>query len=128
MTDRDPDDLQLHQEISAKESLDALLEASQLSHSAAVAGMDALYRENQATFPHVVIATVMAHKSLTSDELAPHLSYVGPFRDRRAAEMWATSTWADIEAVTWEVARLDTPERFEETSQRIRDIVNRDEQ
>src|SRR6266540_2274325 len=128
MTDRDADDLQLHQEISAKERLDALLEAPQLSHSAAVAGMDALYRENQATFPHVVIATVMARKSLTSDERAPHLSYVGPFRDRRAAEMWATSTWADIEAVTWEVARLDTPERFEETSQRIRDIVNRDEQ
>jgi hypothetical protein len=120
-----PEDLALHRELTAKERLDAILEAPHLTESGALAAMNAQFAENQATFPHVVIATVMVEESFGSQTLVPWVSYIGPHRDRRAAEAWATATFADNEHVSWTVEKMETPEMHEAGVRKIRAIVDR---
>jgi hypothetical protein len=119
------DDLALHREIRPKERVDAILGDPHLSADQAVAALNAHYCENQATFPHVLIVTTMASKSLTDmDTKVPERTYVGPFPDRRAAEAWAASKWRDNSRVKWDVARMDTPEIWERKAESMREILD----
>lgn len=118
------DDLALHREISPKERVDAILNESLLSTDQAVAALDAQYRENQATFPHVVIVTVMVAKSTTDmDTKVQKLAYVGPFADRRTAEAWAASRLPESPRIEWDVARMDTPEIWERSAEETRKVL-----
>jgi hypothetical protein len=124
MDDIGDDDLNLHREISAKERVDAILEDPNLTSGQAVAALDAQDRENQATFPHCLITTVMVSKSINErDTKVPYKRYVGPFRDRRAAEAWAKSKLSGNSSLTWEAARMDTPEMYERRVAEIRSIL-----
>lgn len=116
------DDLALHREISPKERVDAILDDPLLGIDQAVAALDAQYRENQATFPHVVIVTTMVSKSVT-DMDTKVLTYVGPFTDRRAAEEWAASKLPDSPRIKWDVARMDTPEIWEMHAEATRKML-----
>jgi hypothetical protein len=128
MNDISDDDLALHREISPKERVDAILEDPKLSTSQAVTALHAQSRENQATFPHVVIVTVMVSKSFNErDTKIPYREYVGPFDDRRAAETWAKSRWSGNAEVAWETARMDTPEIFERRTTQLRAILEEQE-
>lgn len=80
----------MHQQIPPHERLDAILGSEHLTTDQAVEAMSAQYRENQATFPHAMLTTVLAQASPFDDDArVPILRYVGPFRDRRTAESWA---------------------------------------
>lgn len=125
--DADGEDLALHRGIPAKERLDAILNSQNMSTQQAVAAMDAMYAENQGTFPHLVVTTVMVSDSWKTDEpTTPHVSYIGPFVDRRAAEAWAEAAFADNDRVTWQVAKVETAAMFEASSRAMREITERD--
>jgi hypothetical protein len=124
VADSDDDELQLYREISPKERLDSILESRNMTGAQAVTAMAALHRENQATFPHAIVVTVMAHKAIDSEELVPVVSYVGPFRDRRAAEAWAANRWAENSRVSWEAVKMVTSELFEADARRLRAIAD----
>ncbi len=82
------DDLRLHQEISPKERLDAILESEHLTLPQSTAALSEMHRANQATFTHIIVGVVMVGDSPSTpeSEWAPTPFYFGPFRDRRAAE------------------------------------------
>jgi hypothetical protein len=126
MTEPSEEDLSLHREISPKERLDAILTSRSMTHAQAVAAMEAGYRENQAMFPHLVIATVMVHETPLSEEEVPFHFYVGPFSDRRAAVVWAEAWYADKPQVSWEAVRLETPQQVEAEDRRLGSILDRE--
>lgn len=123
--DADDDDLALHRELSSKERLDAILEAPGLTTPQAVDSLQAMFVENQATFPHMIEAVVMVSSApgLPRDE--QFRSYVGPFADRRAAEAWATKHYAANDEVRWQALKIVTPayeERLTAALSRIVDV------
>lgn len=124
--DEHEDELVLLRHISAKDRLDAILESKHLSTGEAVAALDAHFRENQATFPHVAILNIGVSEGPEGDRSAIQTLYVGPFRNRRAAEEWAGENYADVEEVRCEFARIDTPEMVADERRRLNAMLKRD--
>jgi hypothetical protein len=124
--DAGDDDLELHRGISSQERVDAILNAPHMTPQQAADALTAHMVESQGRYPHAVVATVMAAKEWGSDEKVPVSEHVGLFPDRRAAEAWATSHYADKPAVTWQTVQVRRPEWVEEDVERIRKIVEDD--
>lgn len=114
--------LQLHREISARERVDSILASEHLTPDQAVAALDAQLRENQGTFRHVLIA----HAQVSDGEGRPtiHTSYIGPFADRRAAEVWAQAELPKDQRITYELAKIETGEEFVAWRGRIRRVID----
>jgi hypothetical protein len=117
------EDLPLHAEITVRERLDTLLNSPHLTHGHAVRGMEELYRENQATFPHLVIAKVMVSREPSGPLDYEYRSYVGPFANRREAKEWAEQRYSGNDQVTWEAAKILTPEMDAQESERLRQLL-----
>lgn len=113
-------DVGLHEEFSARERVDATLNARHLTTQQAVAALNAHFRENQGRFPHVVIATVMVADTPGGERNVGYHSYYGPFADRRESEEWAKQRFANIDDVRWEVARILTAEMDAAEAERMR--------
>lgn len=97
-----------------------------MTDAQAVAAASQLFAENQATFPHLVVTKVMTSHTPFGPNDVEYREYVGPFRDRRAAETWAAEAFAENARVTWEVARIDTPEMHTRSVEQIRRIAGDD--
>lgn len=124
--DAEADDLALHREFRAKERLDTILEAPGLTPRQAVNAMSAMYTENQATFPHMIEAPVMVSSAPGLPQNQVFRSYVGPFRDRRAAEAWAEGHYAGNHRVLWQAIKIVPPENAERNAEAVRHIIEDD--
>jgi hypothetical protein len=120
------EDVDLHNELTAQERVDAVLDAPHLTTEQAVAALDCQYRENQSTFPHVVIAKVMVSATPRGERDIEHRSYYGPFRNRRESETWAEQRFATIDGVIWEVAPILTTEMDAQQREQMRRILEGD--
>ena len=124
--DASDDDLAIHRELSPKERLDAILEAPGLTTQQAVDSMNAMFIENQATFPHMIETVVMVSSAPDLPRDQEFKIYVGPFYDRRAAEAWATKRYAANDRVRWQALKIVTPEQEEGQTEAVRRIVDGD--
>ena len=73
--------------------------------------------------PYVVVTSVAPHVARRFDEAAELLEareHIGPFADRRSAERWARSHYADKPAVAWTTAQVRGPAWVEEDVRRLR--------
>jgi hypothetical protein len=122
--DADDDDLALHRELSGKERLDAILEARGLTTEQAVQSMNAIYAENQATFPHMIEATVVTSSEPGGPDDQEVKFYIGPFVDRRAAEAWASERYATNDRVSWQALKIITPEQDARETENIKRILD----
>ena len=111
--------------IPAKEGLDAILTSRDLTTQQALAALDERWRGNQGPFPHAVEITVMTSTFPGEEPSIPLLSHIGPFVDRRAAEVWAAENLDEMDGrVSWQALEMETPEQFERLRRVIRAIVN----
>jgi hypothetical protein len=85
--------------------------------------MNAMYAENQATFPHMIEARVMASSVMGGPEDTQVKNYIGPFVSRRAAEKWAAERFAKIDGVSWQAIKIITPEQDARQVEEIRRIL-----
>jgi len=122
--DADGEDLVLHMELSAAERLDAILKSKDLTHEQALQSMNAMYAENQATFPHMIEISVMASSEIGGPKDTEVKSYIGPFVNRRAAETWATVRFAKIDRVSWQAIKIITPEQDAQQVEEMRRILD----
>ncbi len=117
-------DLNLHMELSAAERLDAILESTDLTHEQALVSMNAMYAENQATFPHMIETTVMASSVMGGPKDTEMKSYIGPFVNRRVAEAWASQRFAKIDRVSWQAIKIITPEQDAQQVEETRRLLD----
>lgn len=127
-------DLDLHLELSGGERVDAILESDSFTTDEAVNTLDEVYKENQATFPHVIVATAMVHRTLddavadrrdgSNSRRSPIDGHIGPFLDRRAAEHWAKDYFEGNDAMTWRAERMETPQMAIDSRERMRQIAD----
>ena len=124
----DNSDLTLHQEISPRERLDAILDAPHLTTEQAVRAMDGLYAEGQATYPHLIKFVVPSSPSLTTglDDHPDYVAYYGPFENRRAAEHWATGEWPESDQYSWMAEKIETPQMHKEAKERMNRAIEDD--
>jgi hypothetical protein len=127
MTDFSPSDEQPERnelrELSPKERLDAILESKHLTTEQAVQAMNATFEENQATFPHAVILSVPISSEPEGPNDSIYRKYVGPFRNKAAAIAWAEPTVFTAETATFEVVRIDSPERYDADVRALRRVI-----
>lgn len=117
------EDVDLHNELTPRERVDAILNASDLTTAQAVAALGAQLRENQGSFPHVVVARIMVSSTPGGEEDCEYRSYYGPFRNRRESESWAEQRFAGSDRVSWEVARIITSEMDAAERDSIRRVI-----
>jgi len=111
-------------ELRPKEHLDAVLESKHLTTEQAVRAMNVMFEGNQATFPHAVILSVPVSSTPGGPTDSVYRSYVGPFRNKPAAIAWAEPTVFTVETATFEVVRIDTPERYDAGVRRLRRVIS----
>jgi hypothetical protein len=117
------DDDELHNELTSKERIEAILSSKNLTVEQGVAAVEAQIRANDATFPHVVIVRVMESETPGGEPDCEFRFYYGPFRNRRVSEAWAKARFADEERITWEASRILTAEEDARVVERGRRIM-----
>jgi hypothetical protein len=120
------EDLRLHHKISARERVDSILKSEHLTLEEGVAALNAQFRENQATFRHVVIARVDVSEAEGNPGL--HTSFIGPFADRRTAEAWAEAELPKEPRITHELAKIETGDEFVAWREHMRRVIDGSEE